>query len=319
MNSEPTTPDNFAARDVAKSIEAELLGLPRSYEKPRPVFILGAPRTGSTYLYQIVASSFHLPYLSNLTNDYFSSTPIVGLAIQRGVATEMILSSQFGKTNGPFQPSEGSGPMRYWFGGGHPSQKVSNAILAGQEQHFLATLAACETLYDDAPLLIKNSWNCFRLPYLTRVLPEARFIWLKRDIRQASMSDLEARIITKGSPLAWNSATPSNLDQLRVLPATEQVVENQYEYNKAIGRSLARHPKVKWCELCFEDLVEEPAAVLDKLSTFLKRPIQKEPPVGSSQRIRSRGIKSNDARLIETYVDQEYRRLSQFCYVDGLP
>ena len=145
MNSEPTTQDNSAARDVVKSIEAELLGLPRSYEEPRPVFILGAPRTGSTYLYQIIASSFNLPYFSNLTNDYFSSTPIVGLAIQHGVETEIILSSQFGKTNGLFQPSEGSGPMRYWFGGGHPSQEVSNAILAGQEEHFLATVAACET------------------------------------------------------------------------------------------------------------------------------------------------------------------------------
>lgn len=319
MSSTPSAWDNFAAQDVVKNIEAELLELPRSDEAPQPVFILGAPRTGSTYLYQIVASNFHLPYFSNLTNDYFSSTPIVGLAIQRGVATEMIFSSQFGKTNGPFQPSEGSGPMRYWFGGGHPSQEVSNSILAGQEQHFIATLAACETLYYDAPLLIKNSWNCFRLPYLIRVLPEARFIWVKRDIRQASMSDLEARIITKGSPLAWNSATPSNLEQLRLRPATEQVVENQYEYNKAIAKSLARHPKIKWCELYFEDLVQEPAAVLDKLSTFLKRPIQKEPPAGKSLQIKSREIKSNDARLIETYVDQEYPRLSQFCYVEGLP
>ena len=131
------------------------------------------------------------------------------------------------------------------------------------------------------------------------------------------MSDLEARFITKGSPLVWNSATPSNVDQLRLRPATEQVVENQYEYNKAIGKSLAGNPKINWCELCFEDLVQEPSVVLDKISTFLNRPIQKEPPVPSHRQIRSREIKSKDARQIEAYVDQEYRRLSQFCYVEG--
>jgi hypothetical protein len=294
--------------------EDALLGLVPENMQPQPVFILGAPRTGSTYLYQLVASRFQLPYISNLTNDCFSTAPIIGLAIQHGIAAEITDSSHFGKTLGPFQPSEGSSPMSHWFGGGHPSQDVSNTILPGREKHFQSTLAACEYLYGGAPLLIKNPWNCFRVSYLASVLPQARFIWLKRDIRQAAASDLEARYLTKGSATAWNSATPSNLEQLRLRPPTDQVVENQYEFNEAIGESFAAHPETKWCELWYEDLIQSPALELEKLSRFLDRPIQKEPPTPQPPRVRSRELKNDDARLIYTYVDKEYKRLDPFCY-----
>ena len=289
----------------------------KNIEQPGAVFILGAPRTGSTYLYQIIASYFRLPYISNLTNDLFASTPIIGLAIQHGIFVETETSSLYGKTVGPFQPSEGSGPMSHWFGGGHPSQDVSNTIIGGREWHFRSTLAACEYLYDGAPLLIKNSWNCFRIPYLARALPQARFIWIKRDIRQAAGSDLEARYITKGSGTAWNSATPSNVDRLRQRPVTEQVVENQFEFNKAIGDAFGEHTGCLWCELWFEDLIQEPAIALDKLSRFLNRPILEEPPAASPLRSRKRQLNNNEMALINTYVTRETKRLGSCCYTKG--
>lgn len=297
--------------------EDALLGLVSEDTQPQPVFILGAPRTGSTYLYQLVASKFQLPYVSNLTNDCFGTTPIIGLALQHGIAVEISDSSHFGKTHGPFQPSEGSSPMTHWFGGGHPSQDVSNKILAGREEHFRLTLAACEYLYDGAPLLVKNPWNCFRIAYLANTLPRARFIWIKRDIRQSAASDLEARYLTKENATEWNSATPSNVDRLLQRPPTEQVVENQYEFNKAIAAAFAAHPEAKWCELWYEDLIQSPALELEKLSRFLDRSIQNESPSPKSSRVRSRELKNGDAQLIDKYVDQEYKRLGPFCYGKG--
>lgn len=294
--------------------EEALLGLVPEDTDPEPVFILSAPRTGSTYLYQIVASRYRLPYIGNLTNDYFAATPIIGLAIQRGIATEISDTSEFGKTKGPFQPSEGSGPMAHWFGGGNPSQDVSNSILAGREEHFRSTLAVCEYLYAGAPLLIKNPWNCFRVAYLAQALPRARFIWLKRDIRQAAASDLEARHLTKGTAEAWNSATPSNVEQLRLRPATEQVVENQYEFNKAIEDAFAAHPETSWCDLWFEDLIQEPTVELDKLSKFLGRKMLQPPPAEKPLKGKRRKLDPAEIRLIETFVDREAERLGPFCY-----
>ena len=147
---------------------------------PRSVFVLGAPRTGSTWLYQAICGGLELPFISNLTNDLFPDAPIVGLAIQKSVPVRVGQTSKFGKTEGPFQPSEASSVISNWFGGGHPSQVVSNSFLPGRKEHFYATLAAAEVLFG-APLVIKNAWNCFRISCLATALPSAHFVWVRRD------------------------------------------------------------------------------------------------------------------------------------------
>src|SRR5262249_26337941 len=92
---------------------------------PGAVFLLGAPRTGSTIMYQTCALLFRLPFIANLTNDHFRETPIVGLTLQRAHPVSVGMRSRFGKTEGAFQPSEGSAVMMHWFGGGHPSPILS--------------------------------------------------------------------------------------------------------------------------------------------------------------------------------------------------
>ena len=167
------------------------------------IFILGAPRTGSTLTYQAVCSRFGLPYIANFTNDYFSSIPIVGLALQKTISVDVAFGSHFGKTDGPFQPSEGSRLMVHWFGTGDPPALKAATIRAGLKQHFVDTIRAAAAIFA-GPLVIKNAWNCYRVPCLARTLPAARFIWIRRDIADAAKSDLGARYKTKGNPKISN-------------------------------------------------------------------------------------------------------------------
>ncbi len=254
----------------AEAILVHELGVGETLPDSRPIFILGAPRTGSTSLYKDVVSRFGFPYIANITNDCFARTPLVGLAVQKSRRVEVDFSSRFGKTPGAFQPSEGSGVFTCWFGGGQPSQTASRKILPGKQRHFLQTLAGCEKLHDGAPLVIKNAWNCFRVEYLANTLPGARFIWLQRDIVDAASSDLMARYLTKGTADAWNSATPANHEQLAKRPPAEQVVENQFEFNRAIAADLERFARGRWMHVWFEDYVNDGEAVMKGLAAFLQ-------------------------------------------------
>lgn len=106
------------------------------------------------------------------------------------------------------------------------------------------TLAAVEAV-TGKPQLMKNAWNCFRLPDLARRFPGAGFIWLRRDVRAAAESDFAARYAVQGDALTWNSATPANVDELRRLSPEGQVLENQYEFSRAISDAaewLGNHP-----------------------------------------------------------------------------
>lgn len=291
-----------------------------SITEPSPLFILGSPRTGSTPLYQSVASVFSFPYISNFINEQFGQYPIVGFALQRGVRVEIDWKNQFGKTTGEFQLSEGSAVVSRWFGGGHPSQLVSNSILGGEEEHFLKTLKAVEYLYG-RPLLIKNAWNCFRIKYLATRLPKAKFIWIRRDISQAAKSDLLARHITKKDPNEWNSATPANVELLKKLPPAHQVVENQFEFNRAIGNDLQEFAAGKWIDIWYEDFVTRPEEVLQELASFLKYgPAVGGNNFGNQITVSKSKLSDLESIEIEQYVKDNLSRFLPFTYTpSGAP
>ena len=234
------------------------------------VFVLGAPRTGSTYLYQLCAHRWGLPYLDNLTNEKLWRWPIVGVLYQwlNRSNRRIQFESAYGKTNGPDQPSEGSNTMQWWFGGGHPSQVVSAETLPRREPHLLQTLDAVRRLTGQG-LLIKNAWNCFRVRALATRLSNALFLWIRRDIAAASASDLLARYRVQGSPGRWNSATPANLAQLERRHPVEQVIENQFEFHRAIDSALRAHAQGRFATVWYEDLLADPRACLESIEHSL--------------------------------------------------
>jgi hypothetical protein len=240
----------------------------KEIEEPELIFILGSPRTGSTLLYQILINALQPFYFSNLINDYFSDCPIIGATIQNSFPRKSIpYKSKYGKTNGLLGPSEASHIMREWFGGEHPSQTKSCTVIPNKKQHLIATLQAIYKL-TNSPILIKNAWNCFRIENLQQLFPNSKFIWIRRDISCSAQSDLNSRI-NRGSPYIWNSATTHNYKEIQRLPYWEQVVEQQYEYNKAISQNIQ---STNFVEVWYEDMCQGQTVQLEKFLNVEKLP-----------------------------------------------
>ncbi len=308
-NMPASTPPNGSMQ----AAEQQLFDLGDTDSEPEAIFILGAPRTGSTLLYQAMASAFALPFISNFTNAHFPAHPILGLAIQTAMSPEISFSSSFGKTAAPFEPSEGSAVMTAWFGGGHPSQVTSARILPGRESHFLSTLRAVEALYR-RPLLTKNAWNCFRAEYLASALPRAKFIWIRRDIEDAALSDLNARYVTKSDPSAWNSATPANHQDLLRRPPVEQVIENQFEYNSALQRSLARVGDGKHSVIWYEDFVRDPRSILSAIALLLGKTMNDVRPDMIGQPGNLDRVSADELQALRKYLAVNSARLATSRY-----
>jgi len=282
---------------------------------PSPIFILAAPRTGSTSFYKSVIEQFSLPFIANITNEQYANTPAIGLKKQKQHKIERFAKSQFGKTKGLYQPSEGSAVFSNWFGGGHPSQVVSAKIIDEEQTHFINSLVAIEKLYG-APLLSKNAWNCFRVQSLATILPKARFIWLQRDIIAAASSDLQARYITKKDANSWNSATPANYQKLLKRPSIEQVIENQYEFNKAIKTNLSKFAQDRWINIWFEDYIKSPKQTFDKISSFLNMNQTKVTPTEINIATEGEKLPKNEQDLIVNYarLQKNHSRFSNLFY-----
>lgn len=287
-------------------LEEFLLSQPTRSDERGPVFILGAPRTGSTILYQAMAAGLRLPYVANLTNDHYSTAPIVGLSIQAAWQHSDKISgeSRYGKTSGPFQPSEGSALMRRWFGGGHPSELVSATIRPDQKEHLVRTMSAAWRLFG-RPIVIKNAWNCFRIAELARLLPNSAFVWIRRDIVDSANSDLEARYAVHQDPIAWNSATPRNYEALKARPYWEQVVENQYEFARAISEGFAQMSADRHATVWYEDFCSKPAVslkqLIEKMTVLSGFSVDEALPSIARQAVNSR-LSPEDAALVTGYV-----------------
>lgn len=235
------------------------------------IFILGSPRTGSTLVYQLLINAFDLFYISNFINDAFAEHPAIGAVLDQQFPSREPVSyeSRFGKTASCFGPSEGSLVWGRWFGGEHPSQTKSATVLPQHRQHMLRSFTAIHAITDRA-IILKNAWNCFRVRELSRLFPKSAFIWVRRDIEAAAASDLESRY-AHGSPERWNSATVANYTEIQRRPYWEQVVEQQYEYNRAVSEDLRTCCPDRAIELWYEDVCAEPDTALDSCGVFLAR------------------------------------------------
>src|SRR5207253_8451309 len=116
---------------------------------------------------QALVRAFRLPYLCNLANDELADAPVLAAPLLRHILPRLDIpfTSAYGKTAGAFQPSEGSNLMRRWCGGGHPSQLVSPGVLPEKREAMARMMAAYHRVFA-APIVIKNAWNCFRVPSL---------------------------------------------------------------------------------------------------------------------------------------------------------
>ncbi len=252
------------------------------------VFILASPRTGSTLLYQLMINHFTFYYFRNFINDYFSKFPALGVLLGASICKEprrpISHESSYGKTEGAFGPSEASFIFRNWFGGDHPSELRScNFESAERMVHMVHTM---KTIWRNtsSALLMKNAWNCFRIKVLSEVFPQAYFIWLRRDIVRSALSDLKAReyqgsfssgvrnnvffTYVDRKTKIWNSATTANYKEIQKLLYWEQVVEQQYEYNKVIGRDLNQYCPDRYFEIWYEDVCDCSDDIVAKLASF---------------------------------------------------
>lgn len=306
--------DNRSAIELNGDSEVEkyLLDLIGQDYQAAPIFILGAPRTGSTLFYQLMLMTGRFPFISNMTNSRYSEVPIVGLAIQKGIQFPTSLESRYGKTKGVFDPSEGSAVLYHWFQGKHPSQIYSTQVIPSRKTHMRATLACAELLYEGRPMIIKNAWNCFRILSLAYTFPRAKFLWIKRDMRFAAASDLRARRITKGNEFSWNSATPAKVNELQCLPPEAQVIENQYEFNIAIEAAFKEVSSDRCAEVWYEELLERPHSVLSCIFNKVGCGMFYSESRLTSEGIRNPNTSSEDFRRVSRYSFHHIDRFQRF-------
>jgi hypothetical protein len=232
-----------------------------------PLLIVGAPRSGSTLLYQLVVERFDVAFLSNLHCRFFGAPSLVerfpGQGLEERSAT---YRSHHGQTVERAEPSE-CGQFWYRFFRKFP-QHVS---LAEADPAQLRRLRASMRALGDAarrPLVFKNLVCSLRLGPIGTVLPEALFVFIRRDPLDNARSLLASRMRSQGDYVRWWSVQPPELERLSALPPYEQVVEQVRAIEAVVEADRAELGPARFFELRYEDVCDDPRGVLDAIAGF---------------------------------------------------
>jgi hypothetical protein len=252
--------------DVLESTRGGDTGIP--LEHP-PLFIIGAPRSGSTLLYQVLVQSFDVAYLSNLHCRVYGAPALVERLTHRRIAPPVSYESAFGGTRGARAPSE-CGEYWYRFFRRFPQY----VPLQDAERSKLRRLRASVRALGRAggrPIAFKNLLCSLRLAPIGAALPEALFIVVRRNLVDNATSLLAARRQIHGDYSRWWSAEPPEIERLRELPAHEQVVEQVRTIEALIDRDRERLGGDRFLEVRYEELCDDPRATMASIHEFAGR------------------------------------------------
>lgn len=231
-----------------------------------PVFIVGAPRSGSTLLYQLIVVGFDVGYLSNLHCRLFGAPALVERVAGRRFEPPAVFSSDHGRTNGLFAPSE-CGPYWYRFFRKSPQYVPLEEADSGALRDLRASVRALGEA-SGRPLVFKNLLNSLRLEPLGAAFPEAIFLVVRRDLADNVSSILAARRNVRGDEAAWWSVEPPGVDQLRGQPPEAQAAGQVHGIHELIDSAKERLGADRFLDIAYEDLCADTQAVLSEISGF---------------------------------------------------
>jgi len=263
-----------------------------------PIFIIGAPRSGSTLLCQVLTDYYDIGYLSNLHCKFYGAPHLVERLFHPSMKDyhKQKYTSYHGQTQGWFAPSE-CGEFWYQFFRRNPPYVTLSDV---DERKMISMKNSVGKLAGAAqrPILFKNLYCSLRLKPIGKYLPESVFIVVTRKVIDNAHSILEGRKKALGVYDEWWSVEPPEVEKFKLLPPHEQAVEQIHSIYDLIAKDENEIGKDKFLWISYESLCSNVRSTIEEISEFLSRN-----NVDLEQRIDTNGLPSSFEKREEVRID----------------
>jgi hypothetical protein len=219
-----------------------------------PIFIVAAPRSGSTLLFETLAASSQLCTVGGeahwLVEGIADLRP--GAAVDSNRLTEQHVTAAI-------------------------AHDIREQILSRLQDH------SGQPFADPGArrFLEKTPKNALRVPFFRQIFPDAQFIFLWREPRENISSIMEAwrsgqwRTYPQlaGFTGPWSMLLPPGWRSMNGRPLPEIAAWQWQQTNTIVMDDLQTLPRDQWTVLQYADLIREPAATIGKLCEFLRLPV----------------------------------------------
>lgn len=263
-------------------------------EIPAPLFIVGAPRTGSTILYQALTNAFDVSFIDNLSCRYHRNMRFAMWLshLAYGSSPHDNFSSREGDTSefGFHAPCECGSFWYRWL----PADRHfidHQEIGARSKSEIQKEIQGVARLFRKA-LVLKNLNAGQRLRFLHETLPEARILFIRRDPRFVLKSLVDARRSRGIRPGQWWSIKPPDYLEIQTLPELDMCARQISSIDRQIKQDLRLFDASRVATVHFQALNEEMLRELAEKFGFSKRP-GGSIPVFRKDRLSSLGVRRN--------------------------
>lgn len=293
---------------LARAIESIVVGRLRADNRYPPLFVVGAPRSGTTVVIQHIINSYDFGYFPNLAKEHPRACVTFGYWARRKYEFQASYESAYGVVAGPMAPSDGWDIFHRWFPRYDHSQPVREERL-----HELKTIVRGFERIFNAPFANKNNANSLRIAPLRRLFPDARFVHVRRDLCDTVQSVLKSRTAHGVPANEWWGIAPPRFFDRAFTSELERVVYQTYDVEKSISENLADLAPESCFTTSYEDFCDDPAPLVGWLaSTYADAGVKlRARGLGRSGSFRGSSLAGEERARLEAQVDKIVERLEE--------
>lgn len=287
---------------VLKPWDAFLIRSHAKATKYFPVFIVGAPRTGSTILYQTITNYFDVLYTDNVVN-HFYRTFFLAFKISNffyGTKAHNSSESYLGQTyaSGMHGPSECSGFWYRWLSTG--KHYIEKGEIDMHSIHEIRNNIHAVSNYFKKHIVFKNLNNGQRLELINEVDKQSRFIFISRDPFFTVQSILLARRKIGYPKNKMFGVYPKNFKELEKYDEIEMVVRQVLNLEAEIKKSLSLFPKENIINIQYNLFCENPEKYLELIQNrFFNGSVSAKKNATKPKIKFSETVRLNDAEVLK--------------------
>lgn len=245
-------PEDIGNADVARTASRHLAPAVARTRPQRPIFIVAAPRSGSTLLFETLSVS---PQLCTLGGE--AHWLVEGIPALR-----------------PGAPGVDSNRLDATQASAEAAQAVEQALwsrMVDSERRRVDAAAARSLRW-----LEKTPKNALRIPFFERLFPDALFVFLWRDPRENVSSIMEAwrsggwvtYPALDGWDGPWSMLLPPGWRELRGRPLEAVAAYQWQRTNEVILDDLAARPRDRWLAVSYAELLGDPRSTVMGICEF---------------------------------------------------
>lgn len=249
------------------------------FDRPKwpPLFLVGSPRSGTTFVMQLLGATGQFAIPTNLLSRFYYA-PYLGAKIQQlltdkrfdynnemgDFGAEGQFHSNLGKTTSALSPSE----FTYFWRRFLPNYDPQYLSPAEEDQiddrGLISGLAAIEAVFQK-PLATKAFIIQYNLPKLYRMVNNVVFVQVKRNPLYVMQSIYEARKSFYNTLDIWWSVKPKEYEELQHLDVYTQMAGQIYYTERALADGLAQIPDRSQLIVEYEEICQDPDGFYIKL------------------------------------------------------